>query len=208
MTALPPPTYYFDGITFNSAFYPSTSTVTSSSGNGITEAQANLLYLRKTTTDTATSLETFSAGIATSSIDTASSGGTLTIGGTNATGGLNIGKSTFLTSILGNASVAGTLGAGASTLSSVITGAITPTSNTGQLDIGATQTTGILNIGTGSRTGAGVINIGTNGNSTSGVNIGTWGSKDGHNINWNRCKCYWVRSSEHWFKFKSYDSKW
>ena len=108
MTALPPPTYYFDGITFNSAFYPSTSTVTSSSGNGITEAQANLLYLRKTTTDTATSLETFSAGIATSSIDTASSGGTLSIGGNNATGGLNLGKLNYTTTVKGDLSIDGT----------------------------------------------------------------------------------------------------
>ena len=106
MTALPPPTYYFNGITFNSAFYPQTSTVTSSSGNGITEAQANLLYLRKTTADTATSLETFSAGISTPSVNTS---GNLLIGGNASTLGVSIGQATTTTAILGNESVTGNI---------------------------------------------------------------------------------------------------
>jgi len=48
----------------NAVFLSSSSTST-----GLTETQANLLYLRKTYADTAT-LETFSAGIKTSSLDT------------------------------------------------------------------------------------------------------------------------------------------
>ena len=54
-----PPTYYFSGLNFNPAFYET---------GGITEAQANALYLRKTVPDTATALETFNAGIVTPSI--------------------------------------------------------------------------------------------------------------------------------------------
>ena len=106
MTALPPPTYYFNGITFNSAFYPQTSTTTSSSGDGITEAEANLLYLRKTTADTATALETFTAGISTPSVNTS---GNLLIGGNASTLGVSIGQATTTTAILGNESVKGNI---------------------------------------------------------------------------------------------------
>jgi hypothetical protein len=49
----------------NAVFLSSSSTST-----GLTETEANLLYLRKTYADTATALETFSAGINTSSVDT------------------------------------------------------------------------------------------------------------------------------------------
>ena len=54
-----PPTYYFSGLNFNPAFYET---------EGITESQANALYLRKTVPDTATALETFDFGIVTPSI--------------------------------------------------------------------------------------------------------------------------------------------
>lgn len=60
MSAYNPPTYYFNGIGFNSSFY----TVTT----GLTQSQANALYLKKTTPDTATAIETFNAGIKTNSI--------------------------------------------------------------------------------------------------------------------------------------------
>ena len=50
---------------------------------------------------------------------------------------------------------------------------VEPISSSSQLDIGATQTTGILNIGTNVRTGTGAINIGNISNtSTSTINIG------------------------------------
>lgn len=81
MTSANPPYPYFNGITYNSQFF---NTSTSSSTGGLTQAQANLLYLQKTTNDTATALETFSAGILTNTID-AETSGELTIGGTNAT---------------------------------------------------------------------------------------------------------------------------
>ena len=54
-----PPTYYFSGLNFNPAFYET---------GGLSIAQANALYLKKTVPDTATALETFNAGIVTPSI--------------------------------------------------------------------------------------------------------------------------------------------
>ena len=65
MSSFPPPYPYFNGIVYDSNFFTQLST---GSGSGLTKAQANALYLRKTTTDTATALETFSAGISTNSI--------------------------------------------------------------------------------------------------------------------------------------------
>jgi hypothetical protein len=56
-----PPSYYFTSIGFNPVFYQTSS-------SGFTQAQANKLYLRKTTNDTATAVENFSAGVILSSI--------------------------------------------------------------------------------------------------------------------------------------------
>ena len=53
MTAFPPPNVYFNGIIYDSDYF------NSSSSTGLTLSQANANYLRKTTTDTATALETF-----------------------------------------------------------------------------------------------------------------------------------------------------
>jgi hypothetical protein len=78
MSADNPPTYYFTGINFNSSFYEPTGT------GDLTLAQANSLYLKKTVADTATAIETFSAGIETKSVDTDTEA-PLTIGKTNAT---------------------------------------------------------------------------------------------------------------------------
>lgn len=85
MTSVSPPTYYFDGITFNSAFY------TASSSGGLTEAQANALYLKKNTADTATALETFSGGIATNDIQSTTTSTDMSIGSSQTSGVLNIG---------------------------------------------------------------------------------------------------------------------
>ena len=63
MSSQPPPTYEFTGIDYNPQYY---NTVASS---GISESQANNLYLRKTIADTATAVETFSTGIKTDLID-------------------------------------------------------------------------------------------------------------------------------------------
>ena len=52
MSSSNPPYPYYDGITYNSVFF------STESGSGLSETQANALYLRKTTTDTAAALET------------------------------------------------------------------------------------------------------------------------------------------------------
>jgi len=62
-----PPYPYYDGIPFNPSFF------TSDSGSGLTETAANALYLRKTTPDTATALETFNGGIVTPSLSSTGS---------------------------------------------------------------------------------------------------------------------------------------
>lgn len=62
MSSSSPPYPYYNGIPYNPSYF------TSSTGTGLTQTQANGLYLQKTATDTATALETFSAGIVTNSI--------------------------------------------------------------------------------------------------------------------------------------------
>lgn len=58
MTTQPPPDPpYFDGINFNPSFYDE------SNSSGITQEQANTLYLQKTIPDSATALQTFSGGL-------------------------------------------------------------------------------------------------------------------------------------------------
>ena len=75
MTSQPSPTYNFPGISYNPSYFNSKTTST-----GLTTATANNLYLRKTYADTATSLETFSGGVATSSIDSLTASTNMTIG--------------------------------------------------------------------------------------------------------------------------------
>jgi len=61
MTTIPRPSQQFTGIFYNPSFW--ISSVTS-----LTQAVANTLYLRKTTTDSASALETFNGGISTQSM--------------------------------------------------------------------------------------------------------------------------------------------
>ena len=58
MTEAKPPEFYFDGIEFNSQYYKEEST-----GSGLTQDESDARYLRKTSPDTATALQTFSAGL-------------------------------------------------------------------------------------------------------------------------------------------------
>lgn len=78
MSAENPPTYNFSGIDFNPSFY-----VDESNSSGITQEQANALYLQKTIPDTATALETFSAGISATTVSATGdlSGATVTASG-------------------------------------------------------------------------------------------------------------------------------
>ena len=92
MSAENPPTYNFSGIDFNPSFY-----VDESNSTGITQEQANALYLQKTIPDTATALETFSGGIKTNTIDTINTTDVTNIS-TNSTGNIFIGTSASRTS--------------------------------------------------------------------------------------------------------------
>ena len=102
MTQANPPFPNFNGITYNPAFFNSSS---SSSGGGLTAAQANKLYLQKLVPDTANVLETFTAGILTSqlntnNIDSSTQGSNLFIGALNA-GIMSVGSGTSETDFNG-----------------------------------------------------------------------------------------------------------
>ena len=84
-----PPIY--SGITFNSQFFVEET-------GGLSEAQANALYLRKTFPDTATALETFNSGIQTNAVSPLT-GGSLALGTTNDLV-LNVGTGTRSTAII------------------------------------------------------------------------------------------------------------
>lgn len=129
MTTSKPPKYLSD--IFNSYFYKEVESVS------LTEDQADLRYLKKNITDTATALQTFNAGI--------------TVNNSNIT--VNNGS---ISSLIVNTTSLGSQADG------------------GGLDIGASQATGILNIGNlATRTGA--INIATTKNTSSAqqINIGS-----------------------------------
>lgn len=64
-----PPYPYYNGIPFNPSFFTSTT----DTGSGLSETAANALYLRKTTPDTATALETFNGGIVAPSLSSTGS---------------------------------------------------------------------------------------------------------------------------------------
>jgi hypothetical protein len=75
MTSSQPPFPYYNGIEYNSAYFTSID-------SGLTIAQANAKYLKKTVADTATATETFSSGILTDAINPTTTTGTIQIGQT------------------------------------------------------------------------------------------------------------------------------
>ena len=168
MSSYNPPIYYFSGIGFNSAFYTFMTT-------GLTQSQANALYLQKTTPDTATAVETFSSGILTTSVDvpTSSSGINIGVGSTSGTinigtasvrtGGINIGNGSSVASGANTNINNGTPNASNTNIMNNST-----TSGSCNIMTGSTST-GIVNIATG--TGSSVVNI-SNGTTTGAVNIG------------------------------------
>ena len=105
---------------FDNAVFTATNGSSTSTGGGLTLAQANLLYLRKNFPDTCSALETFNAGIQTTFL--------------NASGNIIASGDVTGTNIYGNP----------------ITTSIQSTSNTNILNLTTDQTTGILNIGTSS----------------------------------------------------------
>ncbi len=177
MTAVSPPLYWSAGVPFNELFW-------ASSTDPLTENDANLLYLRKTTPDTASAFETFAGGIATNNIATTTLASNLQIGSASNTGTIFI--STIATNNT-NADPAIAIGtnAGVRTIKinngtnsvhcssiDMIGSAINNVSNlTGDISIGNLQTTGILNLGT-LATRSGAINLGVSGG-TQPISINT-----------------------------------
>jgi hypothetical protein len=178
MTTQKPPKF-FSSI-FNSYYY------TEDTATGLTQAEADLRYLKKTITDTATALETFNAGIKTNTIDNVNNTDVTNIL-INSTGNINIGSSASRTTsnpiVIGNSTNSiirlgstglsfSTLGTPTATLQSIATSGIlaqTPTATmslfsnqTGILNIGAvTNRTGNINIANTQTTGTGNIVIGS-----------------------------------------------
>ena len=181
MSSSNPPYPNFNGITYNSSFFQTTS-------GGLTQGQANLLYLRKTYADTATSVETFGAGISTDTLGSTS--GTLSLGASDI---INIGTSSgrgtkavsINTSGTGNVNLGGNIGQQVQMFgtTSGLNFQFDRINNSDPLqtfNFMNTQTSGPLNIGAGVRLitgGGGAINIGTGSGATfNPINIGGTGS--------------------------------
>lgn len=158
--SVPPPEFQFTGLFYNPEWWISTSVAS----GALTQSVANTLYLRKTTTDSASALETFNAGIKASDYDTITGGATQNMFTTQ----------TANTNLFGNMGAGQTLKLGNQTTSqsvhcskidcngTTINNATAPAN--GDLSIGSLQTgtLGVLNLGTnGSRTGDIFIGGGT-----------------------------------------------
>ena len=150
MTTVPPPSQSFSGLFYNPSFWISSETT-------LSQAVANTLYLRKTTTDFASALETFNGGISTQSMTAPSLTSNVTLFGSQTAGTLVLATSARSVHV-SNIDCQG----------NAINNASTPAN--GALTIGASQTgaAGTISIGTNAaRTGA--ITVGSN-NCT--VNVG------------------------------------
>jgi len=140
MSAYNAPTYIVS--IYNPAYFASNT-------SNLTQAQANALYLQKTTADTATALETFSSGIATNSLATTSTSSTLDIASTS-TGVINIGVLGGRSQIIhigdGNSNVAGGsvhINNGTNTASNVQI--LNGVGSTGTITLGSTTSTLTIN---------------------------------------------------------------
>ena len=141
MTTIPRPSQQFTGIYYNPSFW--ISSVTS-----LTQAVANTLYLRKTTTDSASALETFNGGISTQSMTAPSLTADVNLFPNQTAGTLRL-ATTSRSVHCSNIDCQG----------NAINNASAPAN--GALTIGASQTGGTIEIGTNiARTGA--ITIGAN----------------------------------------------
>jgi hypothetical protein len=145
MASYPPPTEdlpIFDGSLFSTTL-----------SSGITQEQADELYLQKNTPDTATALQTFDSGLSTNLIIPETSTDTLNIGGGFVNTGdisLNTGGAVLLTS----------------------TSNVSLGTDIGDINVGPVQSTGVINIGTAASR-SGEINIGSGLTSTATINIGS-----------------------------------
>ena len=118
MSAYAPPTYYFNGIKFDSAYF-------ATSGTGLTEGQANILYLRKNVADTANGLTTFNGGLNVAAINAISATGNIYIGQSATSGNLQLGTG-----------VSGFLQIGSSSSTTTVNGAGVLLGSSGTSDIG------------------------------------------------------------------------
>jgi hypothetical protein len=123
----------------------------------LTIAKANLLYLRKTVADTATALETFNAGILSSSLESLTPTSDLNIAATQTTGDVNIANNASRGS---TASVNISSGVNNSSAMAIMNG----TNNNGSLAIRTGGGAGLTTIHTGTTTGS--VTIGSNNNVT------------------------------------------
>jgi hypothetical protein len=188
MTTEAPPKFYFNDIIFNSEYYQDEDTT------GFSQDQADLRYLKKNITDTATALETFSGGIKTNSIEPINDTDTLNIAtvSTTATNVINIGNTTtneqtlnlnsktinmgdtsvpsavniLSTSVIIGNPTSGTISFG----SSAITTQITPSTSSMYIS-NISPANGDFNLCLLQVTG--ILNIGTATGRTAAINIGT-----------------------------------
>jgi len=142
MTTTLPPTQNFTGIFYNPEFWTSDTST-------LTRSVADTIYLEKTTPDTATALQTFSAGLSTQSMTAPSLTADVSLFGTQTAGTLRLATTSRSVHC-----------SGIDCQGSAINNASAPA--TGALTIGSSQTSGTISIGAGgSRTSAGAITIGT-----------------------------------------------
>ena len=176
-----PPEYYFTGINFNPAFY-------AEDAGGLSQAQANTLYLQKTVADTATAIETFTLGIKAQKVDGLLSSSIMYVGNNITTGSLLLGnlgirtknQGIFETSsirtpatngaltICTDQTAGGSIDIGSSAVTTTVNGTlksdtIEGIATTGTQALYATKTSGTLNIATSQTSGN--INIGGSGSS-------------------------------------------
>jgi hypothetical protein len=175
MSAENPPTFSFNGIDFNPTYY-----VNESTSSGFTQEQANALYLKKTTPDTATAIETFTGGIKTNTIESVIDTDTLNIQTVSdtATNIVNIGNATTNNQTLNLNSK--TINIGDTTVPSAIN-IISPSTFTGTATIGTIAATTInssavnslLAIGSNQVNAGATLSIGNNNARTGPINIAT-----------------------------------
>jgi len=148
---IPPPEFQFSTLFYNPNFWITSST-------SLSQSVANTLYLRKTTTDSASALETFNAGIKSSSYDvTNPSLIKYMFSSQTADANLfeNIGSSSTLK--IGNQNTTQSVHVShIDCRNNTINNALSP--SVGNLIIGNSQTTGALTLGGSGRT-TGAINI-------------------------------------------------
>lgn len=141
MTTTLPPSEDFTGIFYNPAFWTTGS-------SSLSQTDANALYLRKTTPDTATALETFSGGLSTQSMTSPNLAADVLLFPNQTAGTLKLASSARSVHV-SNIDCQG----------NGINNAATPAA--GAITIGSSQTSGTISIGAGgSRTSAGSITIG------------------------------------------------